>query len=462
MQPPALMLALPPEVMAYVQSLQEHLNLCQQERGILLRTVEQLHQELQQLRQHNADLEALQAITTEHSDLLQEQLYHQATALNQVNQDLRLLLETATAHGDSIGETFYEAQHRYRTILDNTLGGIGQMSLEGSLIGANVALTRMLGYDQPKELVQQHWPDLMVNPEGFAAFWQQLCQTGIVVGWELQMQRRDGEILWVSLSARLVTAAKGDPAYYEFLLENITARKNVERLKDEFISTISHELRTPLTGIQGALGLVVNGVAGEVAAPAQALLSMALQCGERLSRLINDLLDLEHIEAGRLTLHSKRQPLLSILQEALAAMSTYAATYHVRVEWDPLPSQPLADLRVNVDADRLQQVFAHLLSNAIKFSPPQSTVRVALQEVTVAGVCIARVSIQDQGVGIPEALRPHLFQKFVQGNTASNRQHGGIGLGLTLSKALVEQMGGQIHFESHLGQGTTFYVDFPL
>ncbi|MEN9251138.1 MAG: PAS domain-containing sensor histidine kinase [Thermostichales cyanobacterium HHBFW_bins_127] len=465
MQPPPLLQALPPEVAVYVEALQQQLETVQQERGMLLRTVAQLRHELQKLRQEKADLEALQAITQEHGDYLSEQLYQRTAQLSQANQDLSLLLDTVTQHGDIIENSLYEAEHRYRTILDNTLGGIGQLSLTGTLIGANVALRRILGLSLQQELPLaggQGLPRcLYVEPEAFEGFWQRLQESSIVVGWEVQIQRLDGEVIWVSQSARAVLDGQGHPRYYELLVENITERKNIERLKDEFIATVSHELRTPLTGIQGALGLVINGVVGEVSAPVQTLLTMAFQCGERLSRLVNDILDLEKIEAGRLELQCQHQPLLPILTEAITAMTTYGASYGVAYELQPVAPE-LSQVRVDVDALRLQQVFAQLLSNAAKFSPRGETVTITLTDVTRDGMGYARVAIRDRGAGIPESLRSRLFQKFTQGDTGSARSRGGSGLGLSMCKALVEQMGGAIHFESAVGKGTTFYVDLPL
>ncbi len=238
------------------------------------------------------------------------------------------------------------------------------------------------------------------------------------------------------------------------LATDITELKRIDRLKSEFVSTVSHELRTPLTSIRGSLGLVSGGIAGKLPDAAVKLVDIAKNNCERLIRLINDILDIEKIESGKMQLELQPMALLPLLTQAIAANEGFGLANHVSLALhcdDP-------GLRVKVEADRLTQVVTNLLSNALKFSPSGSTVEV---HVARAGIGV-RVEVRDHGPGIPEEFRKRIFQKFSQADSSDTRQKGGTGLGLNISRAIVERMGGNIGFESRLGEGTTFFFELPL
>ena len=248
---------------------------------------------------------------------------------------------------------------------------------------------------------------------------------------------------------------------------DVTALKRVERLKNEFIATVSHELRTPLTSIRAALSLVASGAAGELPQQTQHLLTIADRNASRLALLIDDLLDIERIEAGRLNLEVSPQPLVPLIAQAVEANAAYAKLCGVNLELAPCTSQPV----VRVDANRLLQVMANLLSNAAKFSDRGARIDVRVtvlapvvpeQENAASQPTRARVAVCDQGPGIVPELRQRLFTKFSQGDSSDTRTSGGTGLGLAISKALIEQMGGTIDYDSPPGGGTTFYFDLPL
>jgi signal transduction histidine kinase/DNA-binding response OmpR family regulator len=237
------------------------------------------------------------------------------------------------------------------------------------------------------------------------------------------------------------------------VVRDITERKAADRLKDEFISTVSHELRTPLTAIQGALGLVVEGSAGELPTDAQKLLGIAYNNGDRLVRLINDILDIQKIESGKMALADERLRVRHVLRQAIEANQAYADQYDVSIRMD----DPADDPWICADTDRIMQVMANLLSNAAKFSPKGG--RVVIGAMRRNGM--ARISVTDQGMGIPTDARETLFDKFTQVDARLTRDRGGTGLGLSICKAIVERMGGAIDYESEVGEGTTFYVDLP-
>ncbi|MEO6016362.1 MAG: PAS domain S-box protein, partial [Polaromonas sp.] len=234
---------------------------------------------------------------------------------------------------------------------------------------------------------------------------------------------------------------------------DITELRRIDRMKTEFVSTVSHELRTPLTSIRGSLGLISGGVVGELPEAAKNLVTIAKTNCERLIRLINDILDSEKIESGKMRLDLKVMDIGELAAQALAANEGFAAQHGVKVAMH-VPPEPL---QVRIDGDRITQVLTNLLSNAVKFSPPQGTVDVTLLRVATG----VRVEVTDHGPGIPEEFRGRIFQKFSQADSSDTRQKGGTGLGLNISRALVEKMDGRIGFDSEAGQGTTFYFELP-
>lgn len=234
---------------------------------------------------------------------------------------------------------------------------------------------------------------------------------------------------------------------------DVTELKRIDRMKTEFVSTVSHELRTPLTSIRGSLGLVWGGVAGEIPEKAKNLVGIAQSNCERLIRLINDILDSEKIESGKMRFELQAQELEPLLERALADNEGFAAQHGVKLALHKAENS----LQVCVDSDRLIQVVTNLLSNAIKFSPPEGTVDVTVRKRGRR----ARVEISDKGPGIPDEFRQRIFQKFSQADSSDTRQKGGTGLGLSISKAILERMEGNIGFTTESNAGTTFYFDLP-
>jgi PAS domain S-box-containing protein len=233
---------------------------------------------------------------------------------------------------------------------------------------------------------------------------------------------------------------------------DISAAKEASRQKDEFISAVSHELRTPLTSILGSLGLMEAGAMGKLPAEACEMVSTAKRNCDRLVRLVNDVLDIEKIEAGRIALRLEVLELEPLLLEAVAAIRPYGDPLGVRFRLEAAAP----GVRVRVDPDRLLQVMENLLSNAAKFSPEGETVRVS----AVRRGHFVRVSIRDRGAGIAPELGGRLFDKFVQGVNRGARNKSGTGLGLNISRAIVERLGGRIGFRRE-PVGTTFHFDLP-
>jgi len=241
---------------------------------------------------------------------------------------------------------------------------------------------------------------------------------------------------------------------FSSLGNDVTELKRIDRMKSEFVSTVSHELRTPLTSIRGSLGLVWGGVTGELPAQAKNLVGIAKSNCERLIRLINDILDSEKIESGKMNFELRPMELEPLLEQALVANEGFAEQHGVKL----VLGRVEAPVQVCVDSDRLIQVVTNLLSNAIKFSPPDGAVQVAMR----TGAGRVRVEIIDSGPGIPDEFRQRIFQKFSQADSSDTRQKGGTGLGLSISKAIIERMDGSIGFTTETGAGTTFFFELPI
>ncbi len=265
---------------------------------------------------------------------------------------------------------------------------------------------------------------------------------------------KDGKRIPIMQSITGVWDDAGKLAGFVGVAHDTSERKRIEQLKNEFIATLSHELRTPLTSIRGSLGLMAGGATGALPPMAVKLVEVANKNCDRLVRLINDILDVEKIESGTMRFEASVQPLLALVEQAVAATHAYAEQYNVSFD---LRSE-IGEMYVSVDADRMLQVIVNLLSNASKFAPKGDVVEVRLRRMGSH----ARLSVIDRGRGIPDEFRNRIFQKFAQADGADNRQKGGTGLGLNITKAIIDRHGGRIDFVSEPGVRTEFFVDLPM
>jgi len=265
----------------------------------------------------------------------------------------------------------------------------------------------------------------------------------------------DGEERNVKAAADVQRAHDGTALRLVGINLDVTELERLQRVKSEFVSMISHELRTPLTSIRGSLGLVINDAAGAVADSAKGLLRMADRNAERLGSLIEDLLDVEQLDNGKLRLDLREQPLQPLIRQALDANTAYAVQHQVTLEW----TNTVADATARVDGQRILQVMTNLLSNAVKFSPREAVVSVTVSQPEELRI---RVEVVDRGPGISPQFQEKIFTLFAQGDASDSRQKGGTGLGLAISKALIEQMGGEIGFAANVGAGTTFFFELPV
>jgi PAS domain S-box-containing protein len=271
---------------------------------------------------------------------------------------------------------------------------------------------------------------------------------------EHRVRTQTGEWRWIRSIARVTDRdAAGRAHRVTGTNADVTERKRVEQMKEEFVATVSHELRTPLTAIVGSLALMDAGETGELPPAAREFVRIAYENSERLTALVNDILDLERLEAGRTEFRLAPVELAPFLARALTLNAAYAERHGVRLALGSVPVGAYAA----ADPDRLMQVLTNLLSNAAKFSPQGAEVTVAAH----ADGATVRIEVIDRGRGIPTEFRSTIFEKFAQADGSDSRQKGGTGLGLAIVKALVERMSGRVWYESEVGRGTTFFVELP-
>jgi PAS domain S-box-containing protein len=266
---------------------------------------------------------------------------------------------------------------------------------------------------------------------------------------EHRLVRSDGTVCHVLEMGGATYDENGEVDFLSGIIQDITERKKVDRMKSEFVSTVSHELRTPLTSIYGSLGLLVGGAAGEITGQAGSLLEIAHKSSDRLIRLINDILDSEKLEANRMSFNLEYRDVTDLVEKAITANAAYAEQYDVEY----VLVKRIDNAEVLADIDRFEQIMANLMSNAAKFSPKGGRVELSLKRHEGSVV----VSVTDYGQGIPEEFHDRLFEKFAQADSSDTRKKGGTGLGLSIFKQLVERMGGEVGFESDQGVGTTFF-----
>jgi len=280
------------------------------------------------------------------------------------------------------------------------------------------------------------------------------ARAGLVEEGKFTLTRKSGHTFPAQISIGALRNDTDEVYAFLFVARDITVEKRVENLKNEFISTVSHELRTPMTSIRGSLGLISGGLAGEIPKEAKPLIDIAITSTDRLIRLVNDLLDIEKIDAGKLEYKFKDVDVAPIVENCIQSNLQFAAKHNVTYRF----SNTSPEAKIRVDVDRFTQILDNLLSNAAKYT-------VEGDEIEVTMSCVSeriRVSVTDHGKGIPDSFKSKVFAKFMQANQSDKRKKGGTGLGLSICKALVEQQGGSININSVEGKGTTFFFEFPV
>ncbi|OLP19073.1 hypothetical protein BST81_07630 [Leptolyngbya sp. 'hensonii'] len=448
-------------------------------------------------------------------------VYYQEGRVVVSGQDEVLVIVRDITDRKQIEVAFERLSHQNELILNSAGEGICGVDLQGRITFMNPAASRMLGYQMGELLFQPLHGTIYYNkPDGTPyPLEESPIYTSLREG---NIQHRSNEVFWrqdgscfpveyistpirerhyinpvgevgdASSLSPLVQTSESEAFQDEIvgtvvIFRDITERQSIDRMKDEFISVVSHELRTPLTSIRGALGLIATGKLGTLAERGQHLLEIAVANADRLVRLVNDILDLERIESGRITMEKRFCDAADLMQQAAATMHPLVDKAGITLSVTPL-SVPLW-----ADSDRIIQTLTNLLSNAIKFSPPQSTIWVKATIIsqpetadrdnlllstssahfsppTSAAYHLPAApprssllfSIQDQGRGIPIDKIEMIFGRFQQVDASDSREKGGTGLGLAICRSIIQQHGGKIWAESVLGKGSTFYFTLPL
>jgi len=341
-----------------------------------------------------------------------------------------------------------ESEERYRRLVELSPESIVVVA-DNEIVYVNAAGVRLFGATSAAEL-RALPPIELVQPEDrprIAEVLRSLSEAGTVAPQtEVRLVRRDERLLEAEITAAGV-AFDGRPAV-QMLIRDVGERRAVERMKDELLSVLGHELRTPLTSIRGSLGLLESGLLGPLSPRGQRMVCIAVSNTDRLIRLLNDVLDVERMQAGRLLIEPRPRLAAELVELAMAEMRGLAERSNVQLIVGEV------DGVVEADADRVVQVLTNLLSNAIKFSPAGTQVRLS----AVIDGSQVRFSVADQGRGIPADKLEVIFDRFQQVDASDARVKGGTGLGLTICKSIVEQHGGRVWAESTLGLGSTFHV----
>lgn len=363
-------------------------------------------------------------------------------------------------------EALQMAARQRELILESADDGIYGIDLEGKMTFINDAGAGALGY-APEELAGRDFHDVVQHSHADGTSYSRLTSPILEVLRRSEPVRKRNEVFWRRDGTPIPVEYSANPLMEDgrisgvvVAFQDVSERRRLERMKDEFISTVSHELRTPLTSLRASLGLMSSGALEQRPEKQQHMLELALESCDRLVKLVNDILDFESVEHGQLELHRARLEAADLLEQAADTARRGAAAAGIRIEVDPAPGA------VHADQERVLQVLSELLTNAFKFSEEGTTVRLSAHKMTAYAargtehdsICFV---VEDQGQGIPAEKLERIFERFQQGDASDTRPLGGTGLGLALCRRIVEQHGGRIWAESEAGNGSRFLFTLP-
>lgn len=343
-----------------------------------------------------------------------------------------------------------------QSILNAVIDGILTIDINGNIRSANPAISRIFGYPLD-QFPQQHINQFIQDPETGSIMRHIKYHTAKIdlnteINHDVLGIKSNGEQF--PLELQLACIQRKNEKLFIAVVRDISERKRLEQLKQEFISNISHELRTPLTSILGSLRLMQSGALGKFDEQIEKVIRIADQNGQRLGALITNLLDMNRLLAGKMHVDFKVQPVFPIVAQAIKNMEELAKQNSMHIELLTQDEGWIA----NVDNLKLHHILNNLLSNAIKFSPSDTKVKVKV----LSNNGNVRIEVLDQGSGISREEQDLLFQKFYQIDRSNSRQNGGAGLGLAISKELVNLMRGSIGVTSEADEGSCFFIELPL
>ncbi len=352
-----------------------------------------------------------------------------------------------------------ESDRRWRSLLDNVQLVVIELDINGNVEYVNPFFLELTGY-QLNEVVGQSWFSSFLSPgqqPRLQVTFREILERNFHSHYQNPILTKSGEERMIAWSNTLLRDPAGQPIGTISIGEDITERYKIERMKAEFISVVSHELRTPLTSMQAALSLLSEKIIDPTSAEGEVTIQIATEGTDRLVRLVNDILDLERLESGKVHLSKHPCDIDELVQTAIAQMQEMANQADITLEANACA------YTVEADSDRILQVLTNLLSNAIKFSPNHSVVRltVELQDFGETNSCLL-FTIHDQGRGIPADNLESIFERFHQVDASDSREKGGTGLGLAICRSIIQQHGGEIWAQSTLNEVSTFYFTLPI
>jgi PAS domain S-box-containing protein len=355
-------------------------------------------------------------------------------------------------------EALYLATRQRELILESVGDGIYGIDLEGRVTFINEAGARMLGYEAEdltgldiREVVRHGKADGTQYSKTTSPILKGMRKSEPVRVRDDVFRRHDGTQIPVEYTASPLIE-DGQLSGMVVAFQDVSERRRLDRMKDEFISTVSHELRTPLATLRASLGLISSGALDRRPEKQRQMIEMAIGNCDRLVRLVNDILDFDKMENGRLPLQRVSVPAIDLLRRAADVAHSAATAAHISFRVEASKAVAFAD------PDRILQVLNELVSNAIKFSAAHTVVRLGAEKSGEDGICFV---IEDQGRGIAPEKIEHIFDRFQQGDASDSRALGGTGLGLALCRGIIEQHSGRIWVESTPGKGSRFLFTLP-
>ncbi|MCZ2204979.1 PAS domain S-box protein [Cylindrospermopsis raciborskii] len=353
-------------------------------------------------------------------------------------------------------ENLRQSEERFRTAFENAGSGMALVSLNGYFIRVNRALCEILGYDSP-DLLTKNVTEIITGeelPKDFDLAYQFI--SGQITNYQVEKSclHKSGKIIWVLLNVSLLSDVNGKALHFIWQIQDISERHEVEQLKNEFVSVVSHEVRTPLTAIKGALEILATGILVDEPQEAEQMLKIAVSNSERLLRLVNNILNLEMLDSGKMRLNLELCDINIMVKKAMETVQPIAQQKNMEISYSKLD---VHNSKILADEETIIQVLTNLLSNSVKFSHAGTKVEI----YTKMGDKEIIIAVKDYGKGIPPDKLETIFERFEQVDVSDSRQKGGTGLGLAICKNIVEKHQGKIWVESILDSGSTFYFTLP-
>lgn len=350
-----------------------------------------------------------------------------------------------------------ENRQYLKSVVDNIHDGIVTINHLGIIQSANPAVLKLFDYTS-EQLVGHNVNCLIPEPE--KSRHDQIISDYLItkkakiigIGREVKAIKHNGDIFSIELQISQFTI--NDSIIFLGTIRDITRQKEVDKAKGEFISTVSHELRTPLTSIRASLGIMASGKVGALPEKVARLTTIAKDNTERLITLVNDILDIEKMQSNKMVFEFSTLSILEVVETCLEINHPLTDKFDIEFVLQASPEK----INIKGDKSRLIQVMNNLLSNAAKYSPKKGMVTISTTQLPG----LVRVSISDQGPGVPKEFYPHIFGRFKQADSSDTRKVGGTGLGLNISQEIIKRHGGHIDFEREEGKGAVFYFELPV